>query len=1675
MSTYKITLQAVDENSGNPIPGTPLPLYEEYSPEDFNRGQISQQLKAVDNNGLQFAEKTFKTTFESTAEASEWTPVSVTTGINWSIFDLNGDFVLRGRTTTTTNARRWCAWHAAHEEVAENVDITARVRVSGRNTTSTVVLGPGIFARGTINDGNQSGYMIALFSTTSQTYCRLFKYVNGTSTDISPNIPFEWDVNQWYHMRLQVMGNQIKAKIWGALLEEEPEGWLLDYTDTSISTGTCLGVSTFFSASNMDFYCNYIKVINYGRNTGQSLLEGTHISQPLDLAAYSSNPDFRAAWKRSSLLFTDYAMEYGLGSETSKAEQRLLPAGKPEKLTGQMYFNNGAYHSTSTSVSHGEVFEVHAPCVLKAVTCLPGFSGEFTLQLYKDFVFGTPVADPPYQEKNFTVTSGRVTRLEDINWVLEPGVYLMTRDPATRPFYRTSGHTFPYYSENGTISIIDGADKSTGNAVAGFWYYWYHMEFDKHENDGRWQLPNYITNRQNDLSVYVEGVPETNFVWGYGHDKRIIKFDLGYEPNVTEEVMADYTAVTLPTHWYPLEYGESFGELPEFPLVGQHLWTRKTMSRLHLFLKPLLKWFAVGEGHFTSAKFHLDGHGPIAADENGEAVFEDLTPGEYDFLGRALNSEKIAAYTEETGKVELVDEDIHIPVFFKVVGAAVEFAVKIGQLIFNTFTAIGQAFQSALTGIRVQPAFLRIEPGQSTMITANLFPVGAEDTRVSWTTNDSTVASVIGSGLRATVRAVSTGNAVIRATTVDGGFSAEVNVTVADQEVIGYESIKILHSNLTEIVSLLNTEIMDLTISRELSGHHGVEFVIPVGATGWSEIQSGRYIETEGEIYFIERVKPGRDNKGIPTVQVSCTHLFFETEKENMPVTTSARATIADHLNYILHGTDYHVVLTDAANPFYDIERVVAYTIHESRFEAVKRVFSIFGGFNRLTGFSIEVIPPRPMSAPSAVCLEYAVTNSEIEKQEDDSGIVTILHATAGDGMRRTVYAPMEVRSRYRKDRIRFVDFGDVRVWNNFVYITDQYVEKRQYPRRTYHLSVAELKRIIGIESLYPNRDFEIEIGKVVQVKDTELGIDDQKLVQRYTYKPLEPDSLSTVVVGDKPYDITFQEESREGTVGEDDGEWRYDEGTGEWIFFPNEPDYGEDDVGVDYTLTITNHPGSCGVGEIRYRYHTGSNAYETSVLTIEEGAKLTGNVTVVLDGAFYSIPLQAEDTAEEVAQKIAAVPYQGWHVHREENVLTFTAANYGTKKYSAAYHFGLTGAIGTMHTAKGREEAYTSELKKSSLPFEMTFAEGDMVEVEAISGNQWFAFAGWEGDGEGVERRLFTMTEHLTALTRFASTAGEMFVATLSPSNIGSETVRLNGFVYDTSRYATVDRGFIWSVEGYPTMSSHDGMVMAGSGGTGAFHGTLHRVMEEPYAKSYTYRAFVRAYNYECGREEVYVHGGRSVRFRDPALDERTVTIEVVASDGHLIEETIDIVPYLGSESVAVGTELMIHAIQPILGGRYTFSRWEIVGTDTLQSIDSTDNPLTLTVDRNYLVRLYVDRPWMTLTFLARNGTGSIQYAFSPDGVRETRRLNTQLAMLTKDVYVWVVPDSNVSGTFEWEGTGEGSQPRHFAVTDSHPEAVFVDFSPRPRCETRCIFISPDDPDPDIGVDGNIWLKYRE
>lgn len=341
-----------------------------------------------------------------------------------------------------------------------------------------------------------------------------------------------------------------------------------------------------------------------------------------------------------------------------------------------------------------------------------------------------------------------------------------------------------------------------------------------------------------------------------------------------------------------------------------------------------------------------------------------------------------------------------------------------------------------------------------------------------------------------------------------------------------FSDIEIVDKNFLHIVTIPSDEVISLDLLKELKGDSSLRLTMPIPSTGSAHIRRGRYLKVEGQYFGFDTMEKTRSLTGETLLIISAIHIVFEDLATPMDADLDRYDDIRGQVSFAVYNPirDMAVTALKVDNSYYNIENYITYRHGKPKLESIKEAFEVFGGSYFFWKNHIVIVPPEDSPDVSDMSMEYSVNNVSVRKIEKEREVVTELHASAGvikegedeeERIERTVYAPESIREMYRSPKIEYIHFGDITDLTEFEALIDQYMQDKENDRVSYELSIVELKRL----SSPPIGDFSIEVGKIVKVKDTDLGIDSYHRVIRYKYKPLEPDRPSTVTLGGKVFD----------------------------------------------------------------------------------------------------------------------------------------------------------------------------------------------------------------------------------------------------------------------------------------------------------------------------------------------------------------------------------------------------------------------------------------------------------------------------------------------------------------------------------------------------------------------------
>lgn len=163
-----------------------------------------------------------------------------------------------------------------------------------------------------------------------------------------------------------------------------------------------------------------------------------------------------------------------------------------------------------------------------------------------------------------------------------------------------------------------------------------------------------------------------------------------------------------------------------------------------------------------------------------KSIWIDFYGSSYSYLAVSANGNAVTGTASSTsGSGSAYDYEINSTVWKleATSGYSTIYSIK--------FTVEVQVGPVSVTGLELNKDSLSIYEGSNETLVATVSPINATDKTVTWSSSDSTVATV----LNGVVSAVAPGTAIITATTTDGGFEESCTVTVLEITHVGGVSL----------------------------------------------------------------------------------------------------------------------------------------------------------------------------------------------------------------------------------------------------------------------------------------------------------------------------------------------------------------------------------------------------------------------------------------------------------------------------------------------------------------------------------------------------------------------------------------------------------------------------------------------------------------------------------------------------------------------------------------------------------------------------------------------------------------------------------------------------------------------------------------------------------------------
>ena len=157
----------------------------------------------------------------------------------------------------------------------------------------------------------------------------------------------------------------------------------------------------------------------------------------------------------------------------------------------------------------------------------------------------------------------------------------------------------------------------------------------------------------------------------------------------------------------------------------------------------------------------------------------------------------------------------------------------------DTINAFSVAGDVAVTGVSLSPSNAPLTVGQTVQLTATVSPSNATNKNVSYSSNNTSVASVDSSGK---VTANSVGNATVTVTTQDGGFTATSTISVSEAPTSSYSLTSgspYINGVPYNMFFHSNNDSKDYYFSGTMSGYYGATTTTSVGVNVYFEDANG--------------------------------------------------------------------------------------------------------------------------------------------------------------------------------------------------------------------------------------------------------------------------------------------------------------------------------------------------------------------------------------------------------------------------------------------------------------------------------------------------------------------------------------------------------------------------------------------------------------------------------------------------------------------------------------------------------------------------------------------------------------------------------------------------------------------------------------------------------------------
>lgn len=322
-------------------------------------------------------------------------------------------------------------------------------------------------------------------------------------------------------------------------------------------------------------------------------------------------------------------------------------------------------------------------------------------------------------------------------------------------------------------------------------------------------------------------------------------------------------------------------------------------------------------------------------------------------------------------------------------------------------------------------------------------------------------------------------------------------------------------------------------VDKELSGNWTVAFRAVLDTA--PVLTQDSLLTIEGQPFIINKLGDFREGEQ-KYIDVTAVHQIFHLEQNILDEPYTYKGNVVEHVETLLQrqeGTNFTVAVdpTMSGTPleeFLEVGAELDFSVGDDLYRSFRSILWNFLARYRVDGNVIYLMPENHV-VPSSISFRYGFNNVSVQRDYDLDNVVKKLVARAWlKGVMFEGNLDPVVTVEYGSGTpARFADFGTLDSMTSLNLIASRYMSTRETPDATYRMRVVDLLRLDPAKRPGGVSSTPIDVGLAVHVEDPGLGIDQDLLVQKYSYSLIEDHEPASLVIG------TIRREHTSWIVGE--------------------------------------------------------------------------------------------------------------------------------------------------------------------------------------------------------------------------------------------------------------------------------------------------------------------------------------------------------------------------------------------------------------------------------------------------------------------------------------------------------------------------------------------------------------